>query len=251
MRDEELYARSVVTLLAALEVCARGSAGAALERSPGVAAAVFPTEPERSFYNNAVFERGLDRSQRAAAVDAMEAAYGAAGIGAYAGWVHETDAGMRSELARRGYAVAESTRAMAMALHEVACTPPADLAPATWTEYVAVLTALGAPAGTLAGVDPSTFQVLVARIDGEPVAAALALDHDGDCGVFNVATIERARRRGLATALTARLLRDAAARGCTTASLQSTPAAERLYGALGFRDLGRILEYVRPPLSGP
>jgi hypothetical protein len=36
----------------------------------------------------------------------------------------------------------------------------------------------------------------------------------------------------------------ALARGCETASLQSTPMVERMYAAVGFRDLGRILEYV-------
>jgi hypothetical protein len=48
----------------------------------------------------------------------------------------------------------------------------------------------------------------------------------------------------LGTALTALLVHDAAARGIRTASLQSTPMGERLYAAVGFRDLGRILEYV-------
>jgi hypothetical protein len=47
-----------------------------------------------------------------------------------------------------------------------------------------------------------------------------------------------------AAALTARHLRDAADRGCSTASLQSTPMAERVYTSVGFRDLGRFLEYV-------
>jgi predicted GNAT family acetyltransferase len=58
-------------------------------------------------------------------------------------------------------------------------------------------------------------------------------------------TLEHARRRGLGTALTAQHLHDALARGCQTASLQSTPMAERVYAAVGFRDLGRILE-LRP-----
>jgi hypothetical protein len=40
------------------------------------------------------------------------------------------------------------------------------------------------------------------------------------------------------------VVHDAAARGCSTASLQSTEMAERVYAAVGFRDLGRILEYV-------
>jgi predicted GNAT family acetyltransferase len=52
------------------------------------------------------------------------------------------------------------------------------------------------------------------------------------------------RRRGLGTAVTARLVEDAAARGCATATLQATETAERLYAAVGFRDLGRFVEYV-------
>jgi ribosomal protein S18 acetylase RimI-like enzyme len=54
------------------------------------------------------------------------------------------------------------------------------------------------------------------------VAAALAYDFGGDCGIYNVGTVEKARRRGLGTALTA--------------------------AQVGFRDLGRILEYV--PVEG-
>ncbi len=89
---------------------------------------------------------------------------------------------------------------------------------------------------------------MVARVDGESAAAGIAYDAGGDCGIYNVITREHARRRGLGTAVTAALVHDARARGCETASLQSTPMAERVYAAVGFRDLGRFLEYQR---SGP
>jgi GNAT superfamily N-acetyltransferase len=125
--------------------------------------------------------------------------------------------------------------------------PELDLAPPDWAAYVEHLAAAGVPEGLLAGVDPQPFQLLLARVDGETVGTALAFDHAGDCGVFNVFTLAPARRRGLGTALTARLLHDAAARGCRTASLQATPMAERLYAAAGFRDLGRFLEYAPSP----
>ena len=82
------------------------------------------------------------------------------------------------------------------------------------------------------------------------VAAALAYDCGGGCGIYNVGTLEHARRRGLGTALTAAQVHDARGRGCRTASLQSTPMAERVYTAVGFRDLGRILEYVPPASEG-
>ena len=54
------------TLVASWEAYARGSHGAAVIRSPGVATAVFPNEPERGVYNNALLERGLGPRARAA-----------------------------------------------------------------------------------------------------------------------------------------------------------------------------------------
>jgi GNAT superfamily N-acetyltransferase len=235
--DEALYARGVATLLACWEAIARGSAGAAVHRLPGLSAAVFPSEPERSVYNNAVLA-GPE------ALDAMEAAYASAGVQRLAAWAHESDGATRAALEARGYAVAETTRAMGLDLRDLRLPrPELDLAPPDWTAYVRHLAAAGVPEGLLAGVDPEPFRLLLARVDGETVGTALAFDHAGDCGVFNVSTLEHARRRGLGTALTARLLHDAAARGCRTASLQATPMAERIYAAAGFRDLGRFLEY--------
>ncbi|HZG91199.1 MAG TPA: GNAT family N-acetyltransferase, partial [Pseudonocardia sp.] len=116
------------------------------------------------------------------------------------------------------------------------------IAPAPWPDYLRLAEL---PAGLLAGTDPDAFPVLVARLDGVPAAVALAFDRDGDCGVYNVSTLPWARRRGLGTALTAAVLRDARGRGCRTASLQATAMAERVYAAVGFHDLGRILEYQR------
>jgi ribosomal protein S18 acetylase RimI-like enzyme len=66
-------------------------------------------------------------------------------------------------------------------------------------------------------------------------------------GIFNLGTLPDARRRGVGTALTALALHEARERGCTTTSLQSTPIAEGVYASLGFADLGRCLEYSRPP----
>src|SRR6185312_9957602 len=115
-----------------------------------------------------------------------------------------------------------------------------EVSRAGWAEYLRVV---DLPAGLLAGVDPSAFRVVVGRLDGEAVAAGISYDHGGDCGIYNIVTREHARRRGIGTAVTAALVREAGERGCETASLQSTPIAERVYAAVGFRDLGRILEY--------
>jgi ribosomal protein S18 acetylase RimI-like enzyme len=242
--DADLYRRGMATLLASWDEYARPAAGASLRRLPGVAVAVFPKEPERGVYNNAVLERGLAAAARARAVDAMEGAYAAAGIDTFAAWVDETDAAAADDLERRGYTLSETTRAMGMELDAIALPrPEADIRRSDWTEYLEVDEL---PPGLLAGVDPDAFHVAVGRLDGERVAVGIALDHDGDCGIFNLGTKARARRRGMGTAVTAALVHDARDRGCETASLQSTPMAERVYTAVGFRDLGRILEYTPP-----
>ena len=137
---------------------------------------------------------------------------------------------------------------MAMVLDDIRLPrPDIELAPPDWFED---LRFAGVPPELPPRRRPSAYHILIARLGGENVATAMAFDHGGDCGIYNTGTLEHARGRGLATALTALHVHDALARGCQTASLQSTEMAERVYAAVGFRDLGRILEYVpRSPLG--
>jgi ribosomal protein S18 acetylase RimI-like enzyme len=72
----------------------------------------------------------------------------------------------------------------------------------------------------------------------------MAFDHEGDCGIYMVGTVPAARRRGIATALSAHAVAEARLRGCTTVSLQATEMAVGVYARVGFRDLGRFEEYV-------
>jgi len=240
--DEDLYRRGARTIVAAWGEYVRGTPGASLQRSPGVSIAIFPNGPERAVYNNALVDRDLDAAARVAAVDAMETAYMSAGVQRFAAWVHESDVPMRATLERRGYTVDETTRAMGMVL-DGSPRPPREIerAPDNWTEAMRII---GAPPELLAGVDRAVFHIVIARLDGESVATAMSFDGDGDCGIYNVGTLEHARRRGLGTAVVLSHLSDAVGRGCETASLQATAIAERVYAAAGFRDLGRILEYV-------
>jgi len=234
--DRDLFRRAAETRVASWEAYARAAPGARLHRLPGAAAAVFPDGPERDIYNNVIVKR-------ADALDAVESVYADAGVTRFAVWVHDGDDLMRAAVEARGYAFDSATRAMAMELSGPGPQPgPIEVAALPWPDYLAMFDL--SPA-LLAG-DMSAFRLLAARVDGANVAAAMAFDHDGDCGIYNVGTLDAFRRRGLATALTARLLRDAAARGCTTASIQATPMAERVYASIGFRDLGRYLEYVPP-----
>jgi ribosomal protein S18 acetylase RimI-like enzyme len=236
LRSDDLYLRGAETLVASWEAYARVATGAAVQRWPGVAIAVFPNEPERAVYNNALLERGLTASERTDAIGAMEGAYATAGV------TRERPGDARPSRTA-GYRLDESTRAMGMALDDIHLPrPKIELGPPDWFEYLRIL---GVPPGFLRGADPAAFHVLVARLDGETVATASAFDLHGDSGIYNVTTLEHARRRGLGTALTALQVHDARTRGCATASLQSTETAEHIYAAVGFRDLGRILEYVR------
>lgn len=241
MTPWELYVRGAATLVASWAEYARGASSAAVRFVPGAAVSVFPDEPERLVYNNALLDRGLDAPARELAIDSMEVEYADAGVDRFAAWVHETDVPLREDLEGRGYSVVESTRAMGLSLDELDVSrPDLDLVPADWHDYVAMI---GLGEDFLRYADPAAYVVRVARLDGRPAGVALAYDHDGDCGIYSVSTIEAARRRGLGTALTALMLHEARDRGCSTATLQSTPMAERVYASVGFRDLGRYLEH--------
>jgi GNAT superfamily N-acetyltransferase len=240
--DLELYERGSATLLASWAAYADAARDGALRRFPGVTAAVFASGPERSVYNNALFDRDLTAGERTTAIDAMETAYAEAGVERFAAWVHESDRALRADLEQRRYTIDTSTLAMGMKLDRVTLArPELELGAVGWDDYVRIFEL---PEGLLADGDHSRFHLLVAQLDGTPVTTAMSYDHDGDCGIYNVSTLEPARRRGLATAITALQLHQAIDRGCTTASLQSTAMAEGVYAAAGFRDLGRIFEYV-------
>jgi ribosomal protein S18 acetylase RimI-like enzyme len=240
---DPLYLRGAATAVACWAEYARTVPGAAVQRLPGVDAAVFASGPEREVFNNAILAHGLAARERSRALDAMARAYADAGVTSFAAWVHESDTAMRSDLADRGYLVHETTWAMGRTLDDVPDdVPDVEPAPADWAEYLRVLEL---PPGLLTTVDPAAFHVVLGRLDGETVATAMAFDHEDDCGLYNVGTLPHARRRGLAHALTVLQLQQARARGRRTATLQSTDAARRVYAAAGFRDLGRILEHRR------
>jgi hypothetical protein len=153
--DADLYRRGIATLLASWKEYARAAAGAAVMRLPGVAAAVFPEGPEREVYNNAVLDRGLAPAPLEDAVGAMEAAYSAAGIDRFAAWVHETEAATAAELGRRGYTLAETTRAMGMELGSIPLPrPQIELGPPDWAEYLRIGEL---PPGLLEGIDEAAF----------------------------------------------------------------------------------------------
>jgi hypothetical protein len=137
-------------------------------------------------------------------LDVMEAAYASASVDRFAAWVHESDEAMRAELAARGYTLDTTTRAMGMDLDDLRVPRP-ELA-----------------------LDPPEWPAYVTWLESVGVPPGLLARADPN--EFHL--------------LIARLLHDARDRGRTTAILQSTEMAEDVYRAVGFRDLGRILEFV-------
>jgi ribosomal protein S18 acetylase RimI-like enzyme len=88
----------------------------------------------------------------------------------------------------------------------------------------------------------------VAYINEEPVSCAMTLVSHRVAGVFYVATVEHARRRGLGDALTRRAARAGFELGAHAAWLGASEMGAALYRRIGFRDLGTsIVELESPP----
>jgi ribosomal protein S18 acetylase RimI-like enzyme len=88
---------------------------------------------------------------------------------------------------------------------------------------------------------------LVAYLDGAPVSCAMTLVSHGVAGVFYVATVASARRRGLGDALTRAAARAGFELGARAAWLGASAMGADLYRRIGFADLGTtIVEYESP-----
>lgn len=237
---EALFDRSVETLVESWAYLASGSPGAEVLRVDGAGVAVFVAGLERDFLNNAVL--GRRPADLGATLTAIEGAYARRGVERFAVWAHESEGAVAAELRARGYAYDSSTRTMAMAVDELAAVDRSalDVAEPGLEEF---WRADGLD-GFVPGLSPERGHFYVARLGGEAVAMLMAFDHDGDCGIYMVGTRPAARRRGIATALSAHAVAAARRRGSLTASLQATAMAEGVYARVGFGDLGRFDEFI-------
>ena len=212
----------------------------------GLAASIVPASPERSVLNSVAY---TSTEALEASLAELGRRYDDAGVNAWTVWVPERDRRAAALLEAAGHTLDASPRAMAMALDERAFEEPEfevtrDVDIAT----VAQLNerAYGLPPGDFGRAlrrvpDGSGLHTYAATVDGEPVACAVAWDHaGGDCGVYFVATVRGARRRGLGRGLMAAALNDAHERGCRTTTLQATAAGRPVYERLGYQDLGAL-----------
>lgn len=109
-----------------------------------------------------------------------------------------------------------------------------------------VISEVFAPESILREPDAGLF---VAYLDGEPVATSVGAVTGDVVGIFGVATLDRARRRGIGTAVTDAAIAFGRSRGCDLAYLQATPMGLPVYERMGFDTAGAYRGYVTLPAS--
>ncbi len=229
-----------------LEAIANGRSNASLIELDGVVASIAPAAPERSLFNSVAYE---DPDALAAAIDEIKAAYSSAGVRAWAVWAPETDTRTGGLLASRGHRLDARPRSMLLELSAVPEQLDLELdytRSAEWRVLCAINDAAyeSVPEGSfeagLGSKPDSAFRAYAARHEGWAASVLATLDHQGDCGVYMVATLPEARGHQLASLLMHRALLDGRKRGCEISTLQSSPRGRSVYERLGYRDLGAI-----------
>jgi GNAT superfamily N-acetyltransferase len=210
----------------------------------GVTAAIVPAAPDRSVANSVIYD---GTAALEPALERLAGAYEQAGVRAWTVWVPQHDEEGAVVLERAGHRLDGVPTAMAMELDRLDRAPSPDIEIDTKPDPVE-LGRLNDRAYDFEGDQfarafqrrPRDLHAYVARLDGEAAACVTAIDREGDCGIYFVATAPSARGRGLATELMVRALADARERGCRTTSLQATKMGYPLYVRLGYRDLGPL-----------
>src|SRR5260370_22575985 len=80
-------------------------------------------------------------------------------------------------------------------------------------------------------------------LHGEPVAIASLLFHAGVAGIYGIATIPQARRRGVGAAMTLHTMREARKQGYRIAILSPTEMSIAIYRRIGFQEFCKFLHY--------
>jgi GNAT superfamily N-acetyltransferase len=93
-------------------------------------------------------------------------------------------------------------------------------------------------------LDRSGCIIYVGYADGSPVTSGLGWRSGRTIGVYSIATVPAARRRGFGAAMTARVVADGADTGCDVAALQASEMGRPIYERQGFRTVVRYVVYV-------
>lgn len=223
-----------------------GSPGAKLlEPGDGVLAAIVPVRPWFSIFNTVLYLRPEDLADT---YPELLGRYEEAGVHAWTVWVPPGDESAPELLEGRGHTLDSTPMLMAAEIDAVDLESRLELnlEPEPSWETIARcndqahgILEQWSMAAVFATMDDPASRLWAACVDGQPASVLVARELDGDCYFWFVATAPEAQRRGLASELMRRALRDASARGCTTTTLESTKIAEPMYEELGYQALGR------------
>ena len=221
--------------------------GRTLERD-GLVASIVPNAPDSPTLNAAVAivpDRAGDH------VEELEHRYAQARVRRWGIWLDGRSSLAARALSRFDMVVTNASPGMGAALDELPEQPAdpiaADLATVGRVNDLAYGNRDGRLERTLTPLPNGVLRGYQARMNDAPAAVALALHHDQDAGISFVATIPKARRRGLATQVMRQALTEAREQGLTTTTLQATDVGERLYVALGYRRLTLMQLWERRP----
>lgn len=261
MDDSRLYELARGHLLREAGFFAGASPTSRALELPGVSGSIVPSAPDRSILNWVVYDR-LESFTRGH--EAMAAAYARAGVRAWAVFTDPGDAAAAARMIARGYTL--DAEPLAMAAEMSALT----LAPAEGFKWSMIddLGLVGRINDSAYGLPPPAFEAAMTRwpprapsrwfacaaeLEGAPACVLLFdVTADGDCGISAVATLPRARGRGLATRLLASVLREARGLGAVTTTLVASALGSGIYRSLGYRDLGAMGMWEwRSPDAGP
>jgi ribosomal protein S18 acetylase RimI-like enzyme len=222
--------------------------GRTLERE-GLVASIVPNAPDSPTLNAAV---ALDPDTAPEHLEELAHRYSRARVRRWGVWLDGAASLAAQALNQAGLIVTAARPAMGATIDDLPRTDgdrpqPTDLATVGRVNDLAYGNFDGRLERTLTPLPNGVLRGYRVDLDGRPASVALALHHEADCGVSFVATIPKARRQGLATAVMRQALTDAAKNGCTTTTLQATDVGERLYENLGYRRLCVMQLWERRP----
>jgi ribosomal protein S18 acetylase RimI-like enzyme len=243
--DRELRRRQAGSQRAFYRMLAAASPDARLFELQGVQATIVPVRPWFSVFNSVLYEDVRALQTRLPIVAEQ---YERAGVGAWTVWVPPGDQRAKEVLKAAGHLRDSTPLLMAAPISAIDLQSRIQLdllERPTWNDVACcndrahgVLEPWSMAAVFQQADDPDSH-LYAAACDGKVASALIAREHQGDCYFWFVATRPDAQRRGLASELMRRALREARSRGCKTTTLESTRAGEPVYARLGYAALGR------------